>query len=497
MTSIKRRINHREIFLIFVLIALGILIRIIQIDQPFIDAWTWRQSDVAMIAENFYRHGFNIFYPQIDWAGSSPGYIGTEFPLVPFIASLLYVFFDVHEWIGRSISVLFFAASVSFLYLLVRKISNERSALFAVGIYTLAPLSIFSSRSFMSDMASLSFSIAALYLFAEWLERPIPKLFIAMTIATSLAILVKLPAIIIGVPLLYMTWEKYRVGFVFRRELWAFAVLSLIFPLTWYSHAHLVSGSYFPYHFTGQGGIKVMGLEFYLRILYMTVTSSLTLIVSAAMLVGIILPSRAKFGRVFHWWLIAIILFIFIAGWGNRHLWYQLPIVPVAAAFAGFACDFALRRLEKLTNSKLALVSACLIFLTALAYLSYIYVKPLYEPWAIPLLKAGNELNRIAPPDALLVVPGRGDSTVFYYSRRKGWHFVGSVFGGAPRNSQQAISELEKLRKEGTSYLVFTKYTSWWLDYYKDFRKHLDSRYRRVRDTHEYVIFDLTVAKTE
>ena len=58
-----------------------------------------------MISENFYLHGFNIFYPQINWAGNAPGYVGTEFPLVPFFASLLYLFFDVQDWIGRSVSV--------------------------------------------------------------------------------------------------------------------------------------------------------------------------------------------------------------------------------------------------------------------------------------------------------------------------------------------------------------------------------------------------------
>ena len=64
-----------------------------------------------MIAENFYRTGFNIFYPRVNWAGNTPGYVGTEFPLVPFIASMVYGVFGVHDWIGRSISVLFYTVS--------------------------------------------------------------------------------------------------------------------------------------------------------------------------------------------------------------------------------------------------------------------------------------------------------------------------------------------------------------------------------------------------
>ncbi len=489
-----------EIAVLVAVIFLGVSLRLIKISQPFIDAWSWRQSETAMVADNFYRHGFNILYPQISWAGSS-GYIGIEFQLVTLIASLLYILFGVQDWIGRSVSVFFFAASVPFFYLLVKKIANDRAALFAVGIYTLAPLSIFAGRSFMPDMASLSFSIMALCLFAEWLEQEKNSwLYAAMCTATSLAILVKLPAIVIGVPLLYMAWEKYGAGLVFRRELWAFAVLSLILPLAWYSHAYLISISTPPYFFFGAAGLKLVSLDRYLNILHVTATSSLTPIVSAAMLGGIILPSGGRFARVFYWWLLAIILFVLIAGLGNRHQWYQLPIVPVAAAFAGLACDFVLRRFLKPTGSKLALVSASVTFFIALAYLSYIYIRPLYTPWSIPSLNAGIELNRIAPPDALVLAADDGDAATLYYSRRKGWHFPQgrNLLLPWPADGQQAINQLEELRAEGGSYLILTKPSFYLLSgQYRDFRKHLDSQYRRGRDTDEYIIFDLAGVRSK
>src|SRR5207302_10143293 len=101
-----------------------------------------------------YRHGFDLFHPQVNWAGSAPGYVGTEFPLVPFLASLLYPFFGEQEWIGRSLSALFFVLSGPFLYLLVRKSSNRRSAFLAIAIYLLAPLRLFAVRSFIPDIAS-------------------------------------------------------------------------------------------------------------------------------------------------------------------------------------------------------------------------------------------------------------------------------------------------------------------------------------------------------
>jgi 4-amino-4-deoxy-L-arabinose transferase-like glycosyltransferase len=156
-------IRRHELLLFFTILACGLGIRLIEISQPFIDAWSWREADVAMIAENFYRTGFNIFYPQVNWVGNAPGYVGIEFPLVSFIAALLYGILGVQDWIGRSVSVLFYAISLLFLYLLVGKIAHASGALVAVAIYTLTPLSIIASRAFMPDMAILSFSIMALY----------------------------------------------------------------------------------------------------------------------------------------------------------------------------------------------------------------------------------------------------------------------------------------------------------------------------------------------
>ena len=132
-----------------------------------------------------------------------------------------------------------------------------------------------------------------------------------------------------------------------------------------------------------------------------------------------------------------------------------------------------------------------IVLLIALGFFSYKAVKPLYYPWAIPLQKAGRKIDRIAPPDALAIFVADGDSSQIYYSRRKGWHAFDDSDWGAPLDSAQAISELEALRHRGARYLVFTRYTFWWLDYYKDFEKYLDSHYLRAQDAKDYVIFDL------
>src|ERR1700724_1835733 len=157
--------------LVIAMSILAVVVRFIGINQPFVDNWSWRQSDVATIARNYFQSGFHFACPQIDWAGDQPGYVGTEFPILPFIAALCYKFFGVHEWIGRAQAVVLFAVSLPFFFLLMREIFSENAAIWAAFFYIFAPVNLFASREFMPDTPSLSLGIVGLYFFIRWVDQ--------------------------------------------------------------------------------------------------------------------------------------------------------------------------------------------------------------------------------------------------------------------------------------------------------------------------------------
>src|SRR5262245_9918973 len=103
--------------------------------------------------------------------------------------------------------------------------------------------------------------------------------------------------------------------------------------------------------------------------------------------------------------------------------------------------------------------------------------------------QTGIALNRLTPPEALLLIADDGDPTALYYSQRHGWHFL-PIFGDEPVDDQQAIGELERLRTEGASYLAFTTNTFWCLQEYPAFREHLEAHERRVREAEAYIIVE-------
>lgn len=377
-TPADSKAQQKWVYAVLVLIVLvGVGLRLVQINQSFVDKWSWRQADVAMIAANFYHHGYDIFHPQIDWAGKAPGYVGTEFPLVPYLAAGLYGIVGQHDWVGRSLSVFFFALSVPLLFALVRRISScPRTALLATAIYIMLPLNIFAGRSFMPDMASLTFSLAALWAMSHWLDQPRSVILALGTIMyISLALLIKAPAGIIGLPLACLAWQRYGWGFLKRWELWLAALVPLSLTAVWYIHAYLISLEYPPYHDFGSGGLGLVSLDYYSNVARITFVHGLTPIVSLAALAGLFFLTYRNPARwTFHYWLAAIVFFVIIAGPGNRHPWYRLPLTPVAAALAAAAVIGLLDRLPRWLHKRM-LASTVLTggLLTMIGLASYQY----------------------------------------------------------------------------------------------------------------------------
>jgi 4-amino-4-deoxy-L-arabinose transferase-like glycosyltransferase len=486
---------------------LAIAARLVLINQPYVDQWSWRQSDVSAIARNFLQNGFCFAYPQIDWAGDAHGYVGTEFPILPFIAALCYKVTGVHEWVGRIQALIFFAFSLPFFFLLVREIFGNRAAVWATFFYSFAPLNVFASRSFMPDVPSLSLAIVGSYFFLRWIEDRKPASLFVAAIAISLSFLIKITSIIVVAPIVYLAVagggeagsdEARRArggrGQRPRLQLLLFALVALLPSAVWYWHAHQIADEFYPYHFFGAGGVRIEHFSWYWHIAQQTLTSSLTPVLSFMALIGLFVPQSRdrRYSRLFHWWLAAMVLFIFVVGYGNRHRWYQLPFVPIAAGFAGAACAFIGSKI----SSRVVAGTFSILLVSAFATFSYIDVRPFYQSSADQLRVAGLKLNEVTAPDALIVAADMGDPTIFYYAQRKGWHFLenDAIYNGNPDDSAQAIENLERLRRHGATHFVFTKNTFWWLQSYPEFVGHLSKHATLIEATSEFRIYRLDTA---
>jgi hypothetical protein len=104
-------------------------------------------------------------------------------------------------------------------------------------------------------------------------------------------------------------------------------------------------------------------------------------------------------------------------------------------------------------------------------------------------------VHGLLPPEACVIVVSKGDNDLLNLGSARAWHFPqsadGSYAGHYPSDSMVAIAHLEELRAKGGDYLLLPGTAFWWLDHYGDFRRHLDSQYRRLWGDERCIIYQL------
>jgi len=105
-------------------------------------------------------------------------------------------------------------------------------------------------------------------------------------------------------------------------------------------------------------------------------------------------------------------------------------------------------------------------------------------------------VRRVVPADATVLVVSRGDENLVKLRGCRMWHFPqtedGVYAGHHPADSAEAIAHLESLRAKGAGYLLIPRPAFWWLEYYSQFKDHLERQYSpSVRDSETCLVFNL------
>lgn len=97
---------------------------------------------------------------------------------------------------------------------------------------------------------------------------------------------------------------------------------------------------------------------------------------------------------------------------------------------------------------------------------------------------ARDVIGRATPPGATVAIVSRGDEAVVALDGRTGWHFPladdGSYAGAHPATGSEAVDQLEAVRDRGAEFFAIPAPSAWWLGYYGDLRKHLETHYRVI-----------------
>ena len=424
--------NRNRVISYILLFAL--LLRLFHITFPVSGWHSWRQSDTAAIAGNFYENGYNILYPQVDWGGTTPGYVESEFQIYPFIISLFYALFGVNDMWGRILSVIFSLFTIYGLYLLVRKIISENAALWSAFIYSIIPLNIYYSRAIMPESAMLMCSVFGIYYFYKWFKEDRNKFLFISAVFISFAVLLKLPCLYLGLPLFYLSYRKYKIKLFTSDSLWFYFLIIIIPSCLWYYHAHqlfLNGGVTFSIWNFGEDKWGTFSLlakpDFYNTVIFKSIAERHLLYPGFILMIwGLFLKRNNADEHLFDYWLLSVFFFILLVSQGNlMQEYYQLPIVLPAVVYIGkvFAKYFQLDRLAdsfNLNKFRFIFIALCLILIPILSYLRYSnFMKA--ENCDSALFRLTSDIRTLTNEPDLLVTASNNSPVYLYLSHRKGW----------------------------------------------------------------------------
>ncbi len=220
-------------------------------------------------------------------------------------------------------------------------------------------------------------------------------LFFAAAACAALAFLVKLPAVLLLLPLGYLAWSQWGWGMFGRGAAWLFLALTLLPAAIYYHHALADIGR----HYFTVGVGREGGMWFTVRDLLNPGAYSLMmmrLLRDHLTAVGVVLLPIGLFARpagrrapwLFPVWLGAVALYFVVVSGGNlRQTYYQLPLLLPAAGLIGLGWDRLLGKGALTRGSHAALLA---IFLILCAW----GVQPFFQPY--PPIRAAAQALRFS-----------------------------------------------------------------------------------------------------
>lgn len=493
-------------WLLIAIVCLGTVLRFYGIELPLVDSHQIRQAQTAMMARNLYEDGINIFCTRLDFFGNTPGHIIMEFPLMHALTAWLYNIFGVHDVLGRLVSILFSVGAMFFMYGLARKFLTFPGAMAALIVYAFSPMNIFFSRAFMPESSMMFFMVGAVYLLLEWFDRKSFAVYLGAIACAALAYLVKPTAGIALVPILAAWFLMYRWVSFRRADFWLYMVLSTLPVVLWAGYAHYFNALN-PFLPAGFGGnwlelILTRGItEHWFRLrFYSFVGGSIILLLLTPVgfigsVIGAMTASKKGRNMILYAWLGAVIAYLYVlSGPNSGHVYYQLPLLPLAAIFFGFAVEWLIGQkafLRILVARRTAVLwGVASIILIIIGYMiGYSkYVRYMYENRMPYTLEAAKIIKNQTPENRFIVLsqPGALPGVETYYAHSKTFYFS---------TGKSAIKDLEHLRAQGaTTYVAIdTKYGKGVqaTKNNKAFWQYLNKRYRPVAVTDHYIIFDI------
>ncbi len=458
-----RRITSNNYIPIFI----GVILRLINIQNPIVGVHSWRQADTAAMARHFAINNTPIWLPQIDWAGASEGYVESEFPIFPYILGQLYKLLGINEWIGRGLSILFSAITIALIIRIGTKLFDQKSGWWAGIFFSILPIGIYYGRTLQAEAFLLLLATISLDRMIAWKEKEsILDLTIAW-ISFCLACLIKvIPILWLGIPLLIINLQyTSSEGDISKKSLlqkiitsynskgqWMFLSTAILISIIWYGHAYklgLSSGLSFGFwgESSDRSNLNIMLNPVVWGNLFLRLSVRNLAILGFPLFIYSTWKNRNNIGgQILISGLVGLFISTIIAlNASSIHEYYQLPLQIFACLLMGKTWADQLKNFKHI-NVPSKLMPTILILITAISLiiLSLDYWR-LEQRQAKVWMPLAIQIRSIVPPEGRIVTTTGSDPTLLNLARRQGWLLSS---GGINK------AKLRKLYEEGASHIA-------------------------------------------
>jgi hypothetical protein len=462
------------------ILLLGTALRCLYVRAPLLDAHRWRQIDTATIARYFHEDSFNLLYPQVNWGGRRAS-AETEFPLMPAVVALFYKAFGADDRLGRLVAIVFSVATIVVVYVLASRLLDPAAGRAAALLVAVSPSAVYFGRTFMPEAPMLFFAVTGVLGFVAYAQTGNRRALWWGALATALAWLVKLPAVLTVAPIFAAMWCARREALLKDRRFVLAIASALAVTGLWYAHAFNLfreSGLTFGiWHATKTYPPEIAvepwpalskwstaeiltSWSFYEELLARTFFLHLTPVGFAVAGRGILTWRRSEWRTVADAWLLAMLAFILVVGEGNRgHDYYQLPLVPVAGLYFGRAAAplFDPRWIRTHVSAGVRGLLGLGILLVGVGLLSFRLsgvVRTHFRPDGLDVRmeQAGQAIAQAVDGRDLLIAVEYGPNSpiLLYYAHMRGWSFDVSTISTAT---------VKNLERKGARYFATTEWS--------------------------------------
>lgn len=396
----------------------------LKIDAPFTEPAAYGRSCVnATIARNFFEQGMRFLYPQLDY-GPLPGYAALEFPLIPYLAAIVYSVTGQHEWVGRAIPAIFgLGTSVVMWKIASEDTRTDVARIAAVLMVVLSPTFTFFSRVFQSDSAMIFFSVLTLLLLLRAQRTQSTGSFAAACVSCALAMLLK-PSSLVLMPA-FASVLVFRGVPSFRRVV-VLGVATVVPVAAFYLFARAVNT--YP---------ETVGID--AVVARATVTRMLQFnydlqiakdIVQSATPFGIVMMMGGLWfaiRRLDTWYMPlwaagAIGLDLIFNEALSHHEYYQIIWVPLASMCAAQVVDAVAQGSALRGTWRTVAIAVAAVLVAGSAALTWRFLALRFQlpPESAARVTVARFFESQTPPDALV---GVEDIDLLFYSHRRGWPY--------------------------------------------------------------------------